>query len=365
MARVLYYLHDFPQLSQSYVRVELEAVAHRMTTSVVAMGLSSSTYHSAHPFVVLPSKADVVSFVKETKPNVIHSHWLYMTEHVFDVAKTTDIPFTIRAHSFDTLPMIREFDDRAGMRETFSRIKAKRLLRNTFFRYSPWYLYGISHFVNHPLCLGILSFPFSRENLETAGIASEKIVDCYPVLDFQRFYNRSPNGEAVMNVGITSPKKGAHNFIDLARLVPERKFNLYAVLDANLANLEAYNRLHGNQVEILHQTPFEAMPTEYKKHAWLVYTSMEEMSTVGWPVVVAEAQAAGVGVCIQNVRPDLQQYLGGAGYVFDSIDDLRDIVKSDLPNDKREHGYRQARKSDIHEHLPLLYDLWRPATGAI
>ncbi len=101
------------------------------------------------------------------------------------------------------------------------------------------------------------------------------------------------------------------------------------------------------------------MPAHYKQHEWLVYTAAER--TVGWPVAVAEAQAAGVGVCMQRVRPDLDDYVGDAGFVFDTIEEAEEIIAEPFPAELRERGFRQAARSDARDHISLLEQLWDAA----
>lgn len=100
------------------------------------------------------------------------------------------------------------------------------------------------------------------------------------------------------------------------------------------------------------------MSAEYKRHKWLVYTAPTTKATVGWPMAVAEAQASGTGVCMQNIRPDVAEYVGPAGFMFDTIDELTDILRGPLPDKMRSAGFEHARRSDIREHLPILEDLW-------
>jgi hypothetical protein len=99
------------------------------------------------------------------------------------------------------------------------------------------------------------------------------------------------------------------------------------------------------------------MPAEYKKHQWLVYTASFDMKMVGWPMAIAEAQASGVGVCMANIRPDLKHYVGDAGILFDSLHDIIDVRQKPLPEEMREAGFEQARKSNINDHKRLLMDL--------
>lgn len=75
-------------------------------------------------------------------------------------------------------------------------------------------------------------------------------------------------------------------------------------------------------------------------------------------MAVAEAQAAGVGVCLPNIRDDLKEYLGGGGYLYDSIEQVADIIKHHVPAEIRNKDFEQARKSDIELHKHLLTDLW-------
>ncbi|MEO1184241.1 MAG: hypothetical protein AAFX46_05790, partial [Cyanobacteria bacterium J06636_27] len=78
---------------------------------------------------------------------------------------------------------------------------------------------------------------------------------------------------------------------------------------------------------------------------------------------IAEAQAAGVGVCMPNIRPDIKEYIGEAGFIYDSIEEVVDIINKPVPEDIREAGFLQAKKSDIHEHKHLLTELWHQASG--
>ena len=94
-------------------------------------------------------------------------------------------------------------------------------------------------------------------------------------------------------------------------------------------------------------------PREGLKYPWI--------NTVGWPLSVPEAQASGVGVCIQNIRPDLAEFVGEAGYLVDSMEDAAKIISQPFSNELREMGFAQAKKSDVNGHIGKLEALW---TGA-
>ena len=90
--------------------------------------------------------------------------------------------------------------------------------------------------------------------------------------------------------------------------------------------------------------PQRDMPPMYKKHEWLVYTACRTLGHVGWPMAVAEAQASGVGVLVPNLRPDLADYVGEAGYLYDSLEEAAEIIQQPFPDDKRQlrHDFQRT-----------------------
>ncbi len=265
--------------------------------------------------------------ILDFQPDIIHAHWLFLTEPAFEASRIAGVPFTIRAHSFDVLAKDQTLPRSAAL-------------------------------VRADACAGVLVLPFARRILEREGFPADRLHVCYPVLDFARFFDASPNGDAVMNVGVWKPKKDIVSFVDLARRARGRMtFDLYAP-GIDTAPADVHQRLRDASVVV--HAPIEParMPAEYKKHRWLVCTASAAHNTVGWPVILAEAQASGVGVCMQNIRPDLAEYVGDAGYLFDSIGDACDIVSRPFPEPRRQLGFAQARKSDIRTHIGVLERLW-------
>jgi glycosyltransferase involved in cell wall biosynthesis len=328
--RVMYIARNFPQISQTYIRSEIEALQAEYEISVISVSEANVAYKRCVPFRKIADPAMIREAIEEFRPHILHSHYLNQSE-VFEaliVQQGLNTPFTIRAHSFDTLARDSAMAQRAAS------------------------------VINHDLCLGILSFPFTRPLLENAGIRGEKILDCYPVINYPRFYDRSPNGEAVMNIGAAIAKKRMEDFIELACQVPDMEFNLYAV-GHTVDQLARYNESKGNAVKIMPPIEPDEMPAEYKKHRWLVYTASREVGTVGWPMAIAEAQAAGVGICMPNLRPDLREYIGAAGFTYEAISEVADIITRPVPDEMRERGFEQARKSNIFEHKTILTDLWQ------
>ncbi len=326
--RVLYLLRQYPQVTETYMETELRALEERgHSVEVIALNVATDPRRRTHSFRYIPQEdeAAVAAAVAELEPDVIHSHELDTARRVHEAGRAAGVPFTLRTHSYDVMGLGEE------------RMRA------------------LGAYLNDDRCLGVLGFPFAAEPLAGAGVEEEKIRTCFPVADYERFHARTENGDAVMNLGACQPKKGMGLFLELGARMPEREFNLWAI-GFGIDDIRRHNESLGSPVNLMPRTEHEEMPSHYKRHEWLVYTAAER--TVGWPVAIAEAQAAGVGVCMQRIRPDVEEYVGDGGFVFDTIDEVEDIISRPLPDDVRRRGFEQATKSDVRSHIAVLEQLW-------
>lgn len=332
--RVLIIVKEYPQISETYIAVEANTLWSRYETEIIGLVKPNmpNKYYLPHIYQEDMNPAAIAEVAQNFSADVIHGHYIFLANLFYRLAKMTGVPFTIRTHSFDVLGH-----------------NTKRIRY-----YAPA--------INSEYCLGILAFPFARPLLEEAGIAPEKIHDCWPVIDFDRFYDTSPNGEGIMNVGACIPKKFMEGYVMLASQMPKITFDLYP-LGYVVERIEKLNESLNRPVNIVPPVEPRDMPREYKKHEWLVYTASPKLRNIGWPLAVAEAQASGVGVCLQNVRPDLREYVGEAGYVFDTLDDAARIISQPFSSELRELGFAHSRKSDVNGHIDQLEDLWAQAWG--
>jgi hypothetical protein len=349
--RVLLLLREYPQLSQTYIKAEIEALEADYEIAILARHPAAQPYAEHRPFTLVGGLEEAVAAVELYRPDVLHTHFLTELGFLSEVARRTGVPFTVRSHSADTLALRRK-----GIRG-----RIRQMLRGEVpLEREAWFIQGLKAAASE-LCLGVLAFPCARPWLIRAGIPAAKIIDCFPAVAFDRFHDRSPNGDAVMNTGTAREKKAMTEFLRLARKVPGRVFNLYAIGSGTTA-LRQHNAVMAAGVHFADPIEPAAMPAEYKKHRWLVCTGDFDVPAVGWPVAIAEAQASGVGVCVPMLRPDLAQYVGeGAGVLYETIDELPAIVSGPVPEEMRTRGFEQARKSDIERHKHLLTDLWEPA----
>lgn len=347
--RVMYIVKQFPQISESYIKTEIEAIQGKCEVRIITTKKASMPATNHPPFCHIDKLATIREAIEDFRPHVLHTHWLHSARLLGELSKQCKIPFTVRTHSFDSI-----WDD-THVTSGWSRIFSRSSL--------PPHVREAIGFIRSHRCLGILAFPFNRARLEKAGIAGDKITDCHPVVNYPLFHDTGPNGDAIMNVGAAITKKKMEDFIDLGSMLPERSFNLYAMA-YDVDKLHKLNESKGKPINIVTPVELEDMPAQYKKHEWLVYTARMDMASVGWPMSVAEAQASGVGVCVANIRPDLKEYVGDAGFLFNSVSEALEIITKPFPEEMRQRGFDQAKKSNIFEHRALLFKLWQRASPA-
>ena len=190
--RVLMLLHNYPLVFKTYMMNEAEAVGNDYDIWIISNRRPDPFCKSAPSYEVCPNNINKLSeVVEEFRPQVLHAHYLDQAGQLAKLARKYRIPFTIRTHSFDTLFYQKQ------ILPSFDRLRMR--VRNR--------LRQIVHHVNSEYCLGLLIYPYARPLLEDAGIRGDKFIECYPVINYQRFYDRSPNGDAILNMGACLPKK--------------------------------------------------------------------------------------------------------------------------------------------------------------
>ena len=328
------FLQGYPTISQTYMTNEVDALKDDYDLRIISTKPGDLPGERHHPFELVTEKGRMREIIEEFRPQVLHGHYLHTAKLLAELGERYRIPFTIRTHSFDSL---KRWDRRPRL--GFPEVRA----------------------THSDACASILAFPFVRPLMESVGIPASRIIDCYPVISYRRFFDRSPNGDAVMNVGACIPKKRMEDFVDLGKLV-KKTFDVYAI-GYEHESLRAYNEANGSPVTVHHAVEPHEMPAVYKAHGWLVYTANFKLKTVGWPMAVAEAQAAGLGICFPNIRPDVREYVGEAGFLYDSVQEAADIIQRPYPEQMRERGFEHAKKSDIESHKHLLTDVWDKVAG--
>jgi len=331
--RIQYIVKNYPQLSQTYIKSELHALLGDFEINIVATSIPNTPDTESLPYTQISETENIIREIEKFKPDVIHSHYLVLAEKVSEISKATGIPFTLRAHSFDAI-------------------------RNGRNGAVPRHIEHLSTHLNHDLCKGVLIFPFTRLLLEKeGGIKPEKLIDSVPVVDVARFTNTGPNGSAIMNTGACIPKKEMETFVKLSKLLPHETFNLYA-LGHKIDSIRQLNDEVGGRVNFMKPVPYSKMPGEYKKHKSMVYTAHMGLKTVGWPMAVIEAMASGTIVYMPNIRPDIKDFVGEAGFLYEQIEEVAEHLQGPVDLEKRNFAFEHAKKFDIAKQIQNLTSLW-------
>jgi hypothetical protein len=194
-----YVLKECPQISQTYIEAEMEALEADYDIAVVTRKAADIPFTNHHEFRSASTAAEVRAVVDEVKPDLIHCHYLDMLHIVGPVARDTGTPFSMRPHSYDTLAMNpKNLLQRARQRRKIGlavKVQRRGVRPSVAWRARP--LGQAPHFreglpwLNHPLCLGVLAFPYARPWLTDAGVLPTKITDVFPVIAFERFHDRA------------------------------------------------------------------------------------------------------------------------------------------------------------------------------
>ncbi|MDX1948812.1 MAG: glycosyltransferase [Pirellulaceae bacterium] len=359
--RSLYFIVKYPNFSETYMHEEIRSLREQYDIRVITYKRSEQPRAEAFPYEVIeytdpclvysqignvnqmfsaPSQvkflAKVGAIIREFQPDVLHCHYLGLSLLLRKLAETHQVPFTIRTHSMDVLSE------------------------------PPEKLRAMCDAANSRWCLRVLAFPTSCARLVGAGLLADKVVSCWPVLNFARFHQPAPRAATrqVMCAGPAIPKKAHHQFVDLAKKMRGQgfTFNLYAK-GPTLEKTREYNQRAGSPVHITYADPDE-MPSVYPRHDWLVYPSDCKINKVGLPVAICEAQASGLGVCWQELpgrRAEQLDFLAGGGFLFQDLRDVPALLLRPYPEEMRQRGFAAAARCDIERHKHLLSDVWSPA----
>ena len=149
-----------------------------------------------------------------------------------------------------------------------------------------------------------------RQRLEAIGVPAHKIIGCYPVMNYARFHDASPVGEAILNLGACRPKKKFEDFIDLARSMPDKQFNLISIGYLTEKILH-YNIEKGGPVNFCTVVQPEEMPGSLQE-AWVA--GLHRVPRAAGRGLAHRrrrgSSIAHLGVCMPRIRPDLDEYIG-------------------------------------------------------
>ena len=356
--RILIIIARYPEYSETYMQEELLSVSEEFDINIISYMVAESPRKNHLPYQLIEYKDNHLNWgdfnlvnlhftdkeqkyflrkmsavIRKYRPHIMHAHYFPTSLIIRKLSDMHGIPFTLRTHSFDMLQTNQKRID------------------------------AFCNAVDTPLCIGIFTFPAFKNFFIRSGMPDEKIIVSWPVVNVNRFYNtvKPAQTKHILCCGPCTPKKGHDQFIDLADSMRNfgLEFNLYT--RGNIEkNIRRYNRSKNDPVNILYTEP-EDMPAVYRNHDWLVYPSNIEINEVGFPCSIIEAQASGIGVCWQelpNRKQDQLDFMGGAGFLFKSINDVQQIISKEYPEEMRLLGLENAKKCDVFLHKEKLSLIW-------
>src|ERR1044072_77413 len=97
--RVMYVVKQFPQISESYIKTEIQAVSEKCDVKIITTKPASLAAKNHPPFEHIEDLAMIREAIEDFHPHVLHTHWLHAARAVGQLSKQTKIPFTARTHS--------------------------------------------------------------------------------------------------------------------------------------------------------------------------------------------------------------------------------------------------------------------------
>jgi hypothetical protein len=99
--RILYILEEYPLVSQTYIKTELDRVTRHHEVRIAAFSKAHVPYRNHLPFEELGKTAGgvpIARLVGDFAPDRVHAHYVILAPLVARIAQALGIPFTIRAH---------------------------------------------------------------------------------------------------------------------------------------------------------------------------------------------------------------------------------------------------------------------------
>jgi glycosyltransferase involved in cell wall biosynthesis len=314
--RVLYAVWHYPQLSESYIRSEINAV-RRLGVEVevwsendVAAGFESDVH--IHRGAMSQALADF-------KPELVQVHWLNIAGSYVPEVQAAGLPMTVRGHGFEVTPeMITSLLEQ----ETIKRV----------------YL-----------------FPHFAKLVEP----THSKVKAVPALFDTRLYQPQfdKDRKMVLRVGCALPTKDYATFFEVARRCPSHRFVLiicrgYRIEEYADELLRMRERM-SSPVEIHLNWQHEDVAALMKKSGIYLHT-FGGMQPYGMPISLSEAMASGCYVIARNA-PGAADYVGAGGALYHTVEQATALVQATQDWDEQawREAYRAASQQAYSKHADV------------
>jgi glycosyltransferase involved in cell wall biosynthesis len=287
--RVLYALHQYPQLSETYVQAEMDYMRRR--------GVHIEVWAHDEPLVPYESpvpvhRGSLRAAIERVQPDVVHSHWICAAAEYANEVDRAGLPLTVRAHSFEFSPeAVAELDRHPAVRAIFM---------------FPHYL---------PHCSSGLT------KLRALNVAFN------PDLHFPA---ATKDRGLVFRTGLTKLSKNLACFLRVAQRCPNHRFVLAITPGGGNANMVkeilAHNRLLRCPVDIRLQLG-HAETAALSRRAGIYLHTYSDMEPYGMPISIAEAMASGSYILGWHCPP-AAAYIGAAGATYSTEEEAADLIRA-------------------------------------
>lgn len=325
--KVLYALWHYPQLSESYVRWEIECM-RRWGVEIEVWSEESATPPSPHPSPVPVHHGRLEEVLERVRPDLVHVHWSSKALEYCSVVGSAGLPMTVRDHAFDITERII-----AGLdwHQPVERIYLFPHLAAQFGQFGK---------------VRAIPAAFNGELYRPGDAKDERLV---------------------LRVGAAIPKsKALETFFEVATLCPDHRFVLALVtchrLEHYPAEVAALNASLGNPVDLRFDVPTEELAPLVRRAGIYLHTHALALP-FGMPMSIGEAMATGCHVLARRCD-GAADYLGPAGALYDDAAEAASLIRATrewTPEQWRREQRRTVerafqRHADIFALRPIVDD---------
>ncbi|NRB36531.1 MAG: hypothetical protein HRU31_17735 [Rhodobacteraceae bacterium] len=101
---VLMVLSTFLQISQTYIRTEIQALEDSCELLLLSRNPPNLSYENPPKYVPISTMDDAIEQSGAFRPDVIHAHYMHQFPFVAERSARLGVPYTLRSHSFDIIP---------------------------------------------------------------------------------------------------------------------------------------------------------------------------------------------------------------------------------------------------------------------
>jgi hypothetical protein len=329
--KVLYILWNYPQISETYIDVEIKfAVACGIDVHVWSM-------ESRHPNLTKSCpvhRGTLLDAIVKVQPHLIHCHYLPVAE-TYAPAIPKAIPITVRGHSFD------------------------------------WSVDALRRVAAIPQVRKIFLFPHFA-----AQVPDVKKVQSLPVA----FHPRSllddfKSHRMVLRLAAALPTKGLSDFFAVAeRLSDDFRFVLGVAraggADDYPERLVEQSKKLGGLVDVrIDVLPDEAWEL-YRRASIYLDTADPKGHPFGMPISIVEAWSQGAVVLARD-GPEARNYMGGQTYCYRSVSEAAELIAKTRPWELNRWGQEacaarlRAAPFTDEQILPVLIKDWYRVLGMV